>query len=72
MQDPEQYESIITNHPAIINELKQINLDIQLAERYPRNFDNPLLILHLWYQNMNPINWRILPLYTAVVVVPAW
>ena len=29
--------------------------------------DTPLLILHLWYQNRNPINWRILPLYTAVV-----
>ena len=43
MQDPEQYESIITNHPAIINELKQINLDIQLAERYPRNLDEILV-----------------------------
>lgn len=42
MQDPEQYQSIIMNHPAIINELKQINLDIQLAERYPRNLDEIL------------------------------
>ena len=40
------------------------NLFISSSPPFP---DNPLLILHLWYQNMNPINWRILPLYTAVV-----
>ncbi len=42
IQDPEKYESIIANHPAIINELDRINIDIQLAEKYPGNLEEIL------------------------------
>ena len=42
IQDPEKYESIIANHPVIINELDRINLDIQLAEKYPSNLEEIL------------------------------
>ena len=32
MQDPEQYESIITNHPAIINELTRRSIPGSIAD----------------------------------------
>jgi hypothetical protein len=32
MQDPEQYESIITNHPAIINELTRRSIPGSISD----------------------------------------
>lgn len=42
MQNSEQYDSIIRNHPALLNELKRINIEIQLARQYPNNLDEIL------------------------------
>ena len=41
-QNHTQYESIISNHPAVLNELKRIDMDIKLAERYPNNLEEIL------------------------------
>lgn len=41
-QNRKQYESIMTNHPAVLNELKRINMDIELAEKYPKNLNEIL------------------------------